>query len=187
MSDYGNEIGVDFVQKEKELYAIDSDGNTCNINPKTNLRGQIRNANCNWESIYREWKDGTGPERSLFEGEHNSIKQIKRHYLYKTAYQDFIKKNRKKQQYAISWTFLDVFVTAYLDPSNCQSQMMGTYNASFYKLGRDKILVLIQDSKSKRSFYYHLPWVKNTPRFLGGSDYNKECNTYQTYIFLLKK
>jgi hypothetical protein len=72
-----------------------------------------------------------------------------------------------------------------------QVQMMGSYNASFYKLG-DKTLCLLQDSKSRSSFYYHLPvqnYVRGT-RWDGtgsGTIFNdKEANTYQTYLIFKK-
>jgi hypothetical protein len=73
-----------------------------------------------------------------------------------------------------------------------QMQMMGSFNASFYKLG-DRTLSLLQDSKSRTSFYYHLP-VTNYDRGSrieinkdGSFSFNdKQANTYQTYLFFVK-
>jgi hypothetical protein len=74
-----------------------------------------------------------------------------------------------------------------------QVQMMGTYNVSFYKLGNN-VLNIVQDSKSRSSFYYHLP-VQNYKRGQGYIGDNGmwyppiqgENNTWQTYIFMTNK
>ena len=78
--------------------------------------------------------------------------------------------------------------------------MVGNANVSFYRLG-DRVLSLVQDSKSKTSFYYHLPIVRNVSRDVvqkrvisGGNHYygrsedliiyhRNESNTYQSYLF----
>ena len=79
--------------------------------------------------------------------------------------------------------------------NNMQVQMMGSYNVSFYKL-LDTELNIVSDSKSRTSFYYHLP-VTNYPRgalnvrFIENKAYlyidNTETTTYQNYIFLTQK
>lgn len=80
----------------------------------------------------------------------------------------------------------DIWMSSY----NMQAQMMGSYNLSFYRLG-DNILNLIQDTKSRESFYYRAT-DKNYTRNALYYDYNnhswymdnRESTTYQTYIFM---
>ncbi len=79
-------------------------------------------------------------------------------------------------------------LTAEGGDGHMQIQMMGSYNVSFYKLG-NRTLSLVQDSKSRTSFYYHLP-VHNYERgtrsqsLMGTWEDNvRQTNTYQTYLF----
>lgn len=202
VSTKGDDIGVDFYHMPKqgngpqETHVTDGEGNWNIINNgRYALQGEQRGGNVDWNVIYEEFTEGTGPERSVFEGNHQSVYSIKNNYLYKKAFKSFEKSGDSKGGGEVSFYPWDIIRTG----TNMQVQMMGSYNASFYKLG-DRTLSLVQDSKSRTSYYYHLP-VTNYSRsetryytFEGGNHYhgrsetiviphNKESNTYQTYIF----
>ena len=188
----GDEIGVDFYhyygmdskgKRTQTTYVTDRKGNWNSINNgKAALNGEQRANGVNWETIYREWQDGTGPARSYFEGAHPSNGAIKNSYLYQGKLDDFIESGANKGKYDVDFSYpFDLLFSI----NNMQAEMMGTYNDSFYKLG-DKVLSLIQDSKSRTSFYYHLPVCnfergQNLYPWLPQSD--KQANTYQTYLF----
>ncbi len=195
VSTKGDDIGVDFYHTDgvdnkgnatQTTFVTDRQGNWNTINNgRYALQGETRSNDVNWKTIYNEWSEGYGPERSVFEGNHPANLDIKNNYLYKNAAEDFQETGDSKGGGEVNfWYLWDNVGTG----TNMQVQMMGSYNASFYKLG-DKTFSLIQDSKSRSSFYYHLP-VQNYKR--GTRTYNipgtwiyndKEANTYQTYIF----
>ncbi len=125
------------------------------------------------------------------------MQSITENYLFIDSYNKFKKSDKIKDKHNIDFLYiLDNVRTR----SNMQVQMMESYNASYYTLG-NKTLILIQDSKSRSSFYYHLPvtnykrdsrWIdaslanplmyNDNPNALIKTD--KETNTYQSYIFL---
>jgi hypothetical protein len=112
--------------------------------------GEIRGTDVNWRTIYNEFKDGTGPANSVFEGNHPANEAIQEHYLYKWSFDNYLLTGEKFQK--IDWRLLDILKTGF---ENMWAQMMGSYTASFYKLG-DRTLSFVADSKSKSSLYYHL-------------------------------
>ncbi len=202
----GDDIGVDFYHTDskdkkgnstQKTYATDRKGNWNVINNgRYALQGESRSSDTDWSTVYNEFLDGNGPERSVFEGDHQSIADIKKNYLFKGSASDFEESGDSKGGGEVSFLpILDNIGTG----SNMQVQMMGSFNASFYKLG-NKTLSLVQDSKSRTSYYYHLP-VTNYSRSLtqyktikGGIHYNgvskdiviphkQESTTYQTYLF----
>jgi hypothetical protein len=207
VSTKGDEIGVDFYhtdgtdskgKKVQTTYITDRKGNWNTMNNgRYNLKGESRGKNINWYDIYREWADGTGPESSVFEGNNAQMQSITENYLFIDSYNKFKKSDKIKDKHSIGFLYiLDNVRTR----SNMQVQMMGSYNASYYTLG-NKTLILIQDSKSRSSFYYHLPvtnykrdsrWIdaslanplmyNDNPNALIKTD--KETNTYQSYMFL---
>ena len=202
VSTKGDEIGVDFYHfdatenKPQQTYVTDRQGNWNIItNGRYALQGELRGADVSWNTIYNEFLRGTGPERSVFEGNHPANLAIKENYLYKNALSDFEQSGELKEAKKVNFYPWDVARSG----NNMQVQMMGSYNVSFYKLG-DKTLTLVQDSKSRTSYYYHLP-VKNYPRsqtrywiIKGGYHYygraedvviphKMESTTYQTYLF----
>ncbi|MET2996887.1 hypothetical protein B0A78_13635 [Flavobacterium columnare NBRC 100251 = ATCC 23463] len=198
-SNVGDSIGVDFYhsdQKDKTgnqiTYVTDRKGNWNTIKNGKELlaNSEIRDRNTDWNDIYNEWSEGYGPEKSIFEGSHPANKAIHDNYLYRDLEDKFLDSGKSKGAYEANFYYgWDNYWTY----NNMQVQMMGSYNASFYKLG-DTVLNLIQDSKSRTSFYYHLP-VDNYPR--GSLEYNfrtksfdlnnRETNTFQTYLFLTTK
>jgi RHS repeat-associated protein len=206
VSDKGDDIGVDFYHFDNVLgddgktiqktWITDRKGNwNWMKNGRYNLQGDVRDGETNWSTIYEEFRDGTGSERSFFEGEHTAIQDIKDNYLFEKAFTKFEKTGRDKAPIEANFSPLDIITTG----TNMQVQMMGSYNVSFYKLG-DKVLSLVQDSKSRTSLYYHLPvtnYSRNETQYMtipGGVTYygkfenlviphKKESSTYQTYLF----
>ena len=196
----GDDIGVDFYHHEasdskpQQTYVTDRKGNWNVItNGKNALQGEVRSSDVNYETITDEFLNGTGPERSFFEGDHPANSAIDKHYLFNKELTLFeLGSYGSKHRSSIEWSPLDVVKTR---SNNMQAQMMGSYTASFYKLG-DKTLSLVQDSKSRYSLLYHLPGVQNYSRSEGNPVYNSmgiemgrskaNTNTYQTYLFFGK-
>ncbi len=196
----GDEIGVDFYHTDKmdkdlnQLTAITDRKGNWNVmkNGRETLSGTKRGNDVDWKDIYSEWSNGTGPQRSVFEGSHSSIKDLQFFYKLGGAFSDFVASGEPRARAEIDFTpIIDNVLASY---NNMQLQMMGSFNASFYTLG-DKVLNVVQDSKSRTSFYYHLPIINNYERGqkriwnLKGYQTvdDRESNTYQTYIFLRGK
>ncbi len=194
----GDDIGVDFYHHEasdskpQQTYVTDRKGNWNIINNGKNaLQGEVRSSDVNYETITDEFLNGTGPERSFFEGDHPSNKEIGKHYLFRKSITLFNLSGKVKSDRAeaISWSPIDVLKTR---SNNMQAQMMGSYSASFYKLG-SRTLSIIIDSKSRYSLLYHLPGVQNYSRSEGNPVYNSmgiefgrsksNTTTHQTYLF----
>lgn len=206
-STLGDDIGVDFYhtdftdknEKEQQLtYITDRQGNWNSIkNGRSVLEGQSRDKNVNWNTILDEWVGGYGPEKSIFEGNHPANSGIQKNYLFQKANYKFqnsglTKQGLTKQGLTVDFGLTDILLTEGGD-GFMQVQMMGSYNVSFYKLG-DRTLALLQDSKSRTSFYYHIPLIENYARdekfFInadGSFTYdNRKANTYQTYLFFAR-
>jgi hypothetical protein len=73
----GDEIGVDFYHMDADenhgqrTYVTDREGGWNIINNgREALQGKSRGDNVNYKTIYDEWSEGTGPARSVFEGDH---------------------------------------------------------------------------------------------------------------------
>lgn len=203
ISNIGDDIGVDFYHmgitndQGKEITNItDRQGNWIEmLNGRNLFKGaEIRGNDVNYSSIYNEFASGSGPARSIFEGDHPANEDIQEHYLYQKEFDKFNKSGEPKKGSKVEWNLLDVFKTR---DNNMQAQMMGSYNANFYKLG-DKTLFIGIDSKSKTSLFLHLP-VKNLER-ISGMRYdawrggfrpvtqkdNEYRNTHQIYLFWTK-
>ncbi|GAB6013518.1 RHS repeat domain-containing protein [Viscerimonas tarda] len=201
ISEIGGNIGIDFYHmgiKNDAGFEItnvtDRNGNWIEMSDGRNILkgGEIRGNDVNWKTITNEFLDGTGPSKSIFEGNHPANEAIQEHYLYQEKLSEFNASGNSKAPYEVNWGITDIFKTGI---SNDQAQMMGSYNASFYKLG-ENTLNLVQDSKSKSSLYYHLtPTYQNYDR--GKQYYNPwagtwttppapRTNTYQNHLFWTK-
>ncbi|WP_211219581.1 SpvB/TcaC N-terminal domain-containing protein [Flavobacterium subsaxonicum] len=196
ISTKGDEIGVDFYHTNtydengnQITYVTDRKGNWNTIkNGRETLSGNQRGNNINWKDITEEWLSGTGPERSIFEGSHSSIKDLQFFYKLGDTFRGFVSSGKSKGGFEINFTPLVDNILAALN--NGQLQMMGSFNASFYTLG-DQVFTIVQDTKSRTSFYYHLP-VSNHSRGLrrvwnlkGYQEIDDSMSTtYQTYIFM---
>jgi RHS repeat-associated protein len=195
-TDKGDDIGIDFYhfdEKDKDgnqiTVAIDKKLNTAVIpNGREKLSGTKRDATVDWNNIYDEWKNDTGPEKSYFEAYHPAINDIKVNHLWGSAYSDFLDSGKKSDIGVLAYfvPILDNWLTAH----NMQVQMMGSFRVDFYKIG-DKVINLVTDTKSRTSFYLHLP-VSNYRRGKGIIKENGmwyppiqgENTTFQTYLFL---
>src|SRR5690625_6861831 len=90
ISNLGDDVGIDF------NHHLDGDrkGQTEIVNTKNGVTNWIadsrfirgyekRDNSANWNTIYREWQDGKGPENSLFFGRDNTlIKDIRKSNLF---------------------------------------------------------------------------------------------------------
>ena len=194
----GDISGIDFYHTNKRdkdgfqlTFATDRKGNWATIRKgREVLSGQLRGNDVNWKTIYNEWNTDTGPERSVFEGKHPANFAIHDNYLYGRAHSKFVNSGESKKGYEANFYYV---IDNIRSGNNMQIQMMGTYNVSFYKLGNN-VLNIIQDSKSRESFYLHLP-LHNYKRGQGYIGENGmwyppiqgENNTWQTYIFMTNK
>jgi RHS repeat-associated protein len=188
VSDIGDDIEVDFYHTNEidedgsqltYIYDREGNSNVMKDGRKYLKSGIKRNNDVNWWTIFEEWANGDGPIRSIFEGEHPSITEgILKDLKYAAALQQFVESKKNKDSKPIGFGLLGIM----LANNNMQLQMMGSYNANFYKLG-DKILSIALDSKSRTSYYLHLPFINNYERSHGKT---RQGNTYQVYMFLLK-
>ncbi|MDB4325257.1 RHS repeat-associated core domain-containing protein [Flavobacteriaceae bacterium] len=149
------------------------------------IRGYTeRNGKTNYNDIFKEFKEGTGPEKSVMYGkDHQMNEGIIDSYQFYRASEKMIDSGESKMK--VKGTF-GVF-GAIRSGANMQEQMMGKANISMYELG-DKILFLVLDSKSKTSWSLN-PFAKGEDNNIS-RDPNKttpEGNTFQTYIFSLTK
>lgn len=168
-STLGDAEGIDF------NHHLDGDqkGNTQIVNNNTGttnwiakgvsyIRGYTQRDNStNWNSIFSEWKSESGPQNSLMFGRDNTMNkairtsnlfgEARNNYLEKQAF-DFKGEITKGKELISFANYLPALKAALLSGSNMTMQMMGTVNVSFYNIGNNQRLVLINDSKSVESF-----------------------------------
>ena len=187
VSEKGDTYGIDFFHMDfedsggneiQETLVIDKEGNSNVIsNGREVLKGETRDNETDFWSIFDEWKDGTGPENSYFEGNHSANLLIQKNKSYKDALNKFESERfisgKTKEAYPAKFG-INFF------NSNDQGQMMGRYNVSFYKLG-GKTLSIVQDSKSRKSLMFGLPYK---PLSRSEESNKKYTDTFQTYLFL---
>jgi len=194
ISNLGDDVGIDF------NHHLDGDrkGQTEIVNTKNGVTNWIadsrfirgyekRDNSANWNTIYREWQDGKGPENSLFFGRDNTlIKDIRKSNLFLGARNDYLKSQAFDKSISKKYIPIDFGLSGLLlSGTNMTMQMMGSGGASFYDIGNNQRLVMITDQKSKESFYYHLPWIKNISRDNGCICIQpKQSTTNQTYIWI---
>jgi RHS repeat-associated protein len=136
-----------------------------------------------WENIYNEFISGTGPERSLISGKSNfMIQEIMRSPQFSTAASAFLENGKDKKFFFEG----DFGVSgAFKAGKNMTAQMLGKANISFYPVG-DQLIIVVVDSKSKTSWSLN-PFSKgegnNVPRVNGKG--GPESTTHQTYIWNL--
>jgi hypothetical protein len=200
----GDDIGVDFYHKDPVSTTIvdinsdtgvktsrveitqttlmfDSQGNM-NImkNGKKNLSGTVRQDNIGWREIFREWREETGPSRSLFMGDQPCNAKIHNSVVFKREVIDKIIKSKSSKKKGS----IDLKFNTELIESGMQIQMMGSFKASYYMFG-SRMLFVVSDSKTRSSFFYHLPFVSNVERKPDApqSEQPGQATTHQTYIF----
>lgn len=197
-SNIGDDIGVDFYHLDNVFdestggatqmtYINDQDGNNNEIkNGRKWLSGIQRDASTDYSNITKEFLNGTGPEHSLIlGGEHPMNEDLSKHYLFQAKAKKFMASGSSKKGYTTGFNIFDAMASS-ASGSDMQTQMMGNYNLSFYRLG-DKALVLGLDSKNRESLWYHLP-VTNYSRSEGlfNGPLKRQTTTHQSYLFLGK-
>jgi hypothetical protein len=190
VSTKGDTYGIDFYHMD----FVDSEGNTVQetliIDKERNsnvisggrevLKGETRDNETDFWSVFNEWNEGTGPENSYFEGNHPANLLIQKNKSYKDALNQF--ENERFVSGKTKDRYKGEFGLKGLLTSNDQGQMMGRYNVSFYKLGV-KTLSIVQDSKSRKSLMGGLPYK---PLSRSEESNKKRTDTFQTYLFLNK-
>ncbi|OQP44477.1 hypothetical protein A4H97_08865 [Niastella yeongjuensis] len=192
VSDLGDEDGVDFIHhldgKEKGRTEIVNTKNGYRnwISDSRYIRGYtLRDKNiANWQTIFDNWFYGAGPVNSLMYGKDNvMIKEIMKSNLFDGARLQYILEKGKdevKKYIPIKFGLTGLILSG----TNMTMQMLGSGGASFYELGDGRRLVMITDQKTKESFFYHLPWIKNTTREYAMP--SEMATTNQTYIWVEK-
>ena len=206
VSTVGDDIGVDFYHidapegGDQKTVVMDQDRNWNVITGgRELLLGVQRDENVGWSQLASEFYSGTGPEKSLFIGDHdvNSDIQMSSTLLMQTLQFNnsgaFNKKTRGTQ-----YRPLTNGVTSQV--ANMQLRFMGSFGISFYKLG-DRTLVLANNKTSRTSGNLHLtrsysraegvpkydPGIsrmgEGTGLYSGSYRTQRQTTTLQTYMF----
>lgn len=213
VSKKGDKIGLDFYHEDNvdigdgkvgQVTTVkDRQGNSNKIsNGRYVLSGKERNSNVGWNTIYEEFMNGTGPERSVFIGRNDLGEQIASGSEHSDNFEEFVNSDKPRQPNIFEGNFIwGKALTG--NTRNGLQLFIGSYNYSFYKLG-DRVLTIVQDSKSKESLNYgrHFknysrtegaPTTKLGTRRGFGPNYNfvpgptrtqKQTTTYQSYLWL---
>ena len=204
ISDLGRSEGLDFVHKldgTTEIrefswfYPAGKLLNTMGSPGKLNMMNNytLRDSKTNYKNITSEFFRGIGPENSLVYGDNIMNKDLRMSYVAFKARDKFLKGDGKKIGGNADFGLIGVLRSHI----NMTEQMVGSANFSVYPIGDDRLLMMINDSKSKYSLYYHLPWVQNISRITFNSRQiaharkclmcnlsQKETTTRQTYIWI---
>jgi hypothetical protein len=204
VSKVGDDIGVDFYHADatasspQTTYVTDRQGNWNTITRGREILGNVTGKSRphydgHWQELYTEWRSGTGPETSIFEGDHpNNVALQKSNWL-QDQIADFTASGEiKKGPLGFDWDS-GIMATLQGNNDNMHLVFMGSYSTSLYKLG-DKNLVLAIDDKTRKSGLGHLP-VRNYSRSEGmpipapwSSGRTKQMTTtYQRYMFLVAR
>lgn len=143
------------------------------------IRGYTqRDNNTSWGTLFSEWDQGTGAEKSMFADFDNSSTGV--FGSFDNAFSTYAGKarlavlNDGESKGRVNFDYGDINpLTA---GSDGWEQFIGRANLSYYKLG-DKVLYMMNDSKSMKSFMYRMSpsWDR--------SDFRLNGNTHQTYIW----
>lgn len=201
----GDEIGVDFWHTDftdadgnQITYITDNEGNWNRMkNGREELSGTLRSWDTDFWQLYSEFINGTGPEKSVFIGPVRANNDIAQSTVIRDGAIEF---QRSGQPRAFGSTEYEGYITVtgqYFSGKrpNGQTNFMGSYTYSFYKLG-DKTLTMAFDNKSRNSLY-GVDFVNNysrsegapviyndkNPQWLRGQRTKEMTTTYQTYIF----
>jgi len=143
------------------------------------IRGYTQRDNSTgWGTLFYEWDQGTGPTKSMFAdfdntttGVFGSFDKIFSVYAGK-ARASVLSEGQSKGSVKFGYGDINPLTAGF----DGWEQFIGRANLSYYKLG-DKVLYLMNDSKSMTSFMYRMSpsWER--------SDFRLNGNTYQTYIW----
>jgi RHS repeat-associated protein len=143
-----------------------------------------RGKDVNWKTIYNEWKNGIGPEKSLISGnEHQMNKDLLDSYQVNKAYEEYVA-NGEDSKYYFKGDF--GIIGAIRAGANMTEQMVGSAAVSIYPVG-NLLVITIMDSKSISS------WTLNP---FDGDEVNisrtktsspPKSTTYQTYVIIIER
>jgi len=175
----GNKIDF-YHQKDGSTKIVDRESGASNI-----IKGgerlirdfSLRDKDIGWYVIFKEFKDGTGPTKSMIAdfdnsklGAFGSLDDALSNYS-SGVRQAALNASNEKGLIKLSYADANPVVAR-----DMWEQMWGRTNVSWYKVG-DKILYLMADSKSWESLTYRAgaSWERSEEKEFG--------NTYQTYIW----
>jgi len=136
-----------------------------------------RNKDISWSSIFQEFRQGTGPTKSMIadfdnttSGAFGSLNSSLSSYS-SASRKASLNSSKGKDFINMTYENANPFVA-----QDMWEQMWGRTKINWYKLG-DKTLFLMTDSKSRESLLYHHAdsWER--------SEHKQYGNTYQTYIW----
>jgi hypothetical protein len=187
--DKGNKISdlggdkIDFYhQKNGDTKVVDRESGESNVisGGKSIIEGYThRKKSTSWWTLSKEFDKGVGPTKSLIADFEDSTLGIfgsmdKKNSTYASkARTAVLSEGLNKGR--VSYDYEEVNpMTAGFD---MWEQFLGRANISYYKLGDDKVLFMINDSKSMTSLAYRLlpSWERSV--------YHLNGNTYQTYMW----
>ena len=147
-----------------------------------------REASVKWFNIFEEFKNGTGPEKSLITGSDNTMVQdIMKSPQFAYAAKAFLENGTDK-----NLRFAGEFGISGIGEAggNMTAQMIGKANISFYPVG-DQLTIMAVDTKSFSSWSLN-PIVKFISNWSDYYDTSRqsgkiipESTTFQTYIWTL--
>jgi len=138
-----------------------------------------RDKNTSWQNLYWEWERGDGPANSLISdfdntdvGIFGSLNRVSSTYASKARSEAVKGGDGSKGTIHLNYSDVNPFTAG----TNGWEQFLGRANLSYYSLG-NKVLFLMNDSKSETSFLYRMApsWERSTLAQNG--------TTRQTYIW----
>lgn len=202
ISSRGDDKGIDFIHLDDNSTIIEDKKTNKQMTVKPTPDGRSllkdyfkRHKSIDGLELFEEFRNGDGPENSLFYGDHpmnldimNSpdFAKLKNQYYNDTALND-------KAAYGNEFGLKG----AWRAGLNLTNQFIGKFDVSFYPVG-DNVVVLVTDSKTQNSLK---PWLKipswfskkyeeygnvsrSEPSYRKNNDYT---NTRQSYLFVLPK
>ncbi len=143
-----------------------------------------RKTNVNWNTIYSEWKNGTGPEKSLISGkDHQMNTDLLDSYQVNKAYEEYVANGEESKYYFEGDFGIIGLIRAGV---NMTEQMVGSAGVSLYPVG-NLLVITIMDSKSISSWTLN-PFdgdEVNIPRTNASSP--PKSTTYQTYVIIIER
>lgn len=183
LSDLGGDE-VNFYHQEDGTTIIEN-AETCETQVIKDGVKNIRDASrrgeeVSWNDVYNEWKSGEGPEYSFFAPDHPGTVELSSDmsYISYRGREAVLNSDVDKEMVDVGFGGVFGILRSGFD---CWEQMVGSAYISYYKIG-DKVVYFISDVKSRTSFYYHFPGVKNRDRVPG--EIIPESNTNQGYLWI---
>ncbi|HEX8576183.1 MAG TPA: RHS repeat-associated core domain-containing protein [Flavobacterium sp.] len=146
------------------------------------LKGFVnRDKNIDYMDIFNEFKDGYGPKRSLFDGNHPMTIDMKESQAAYVGRSMYMSNGGKKGYVGFDFGITGIFSAG----PNMTEQMVGSVGVSIYPVG-NKVVFILTDTKTPRSLFYHLPGIKSKFNRDDGNPRGRlmpYSETKQTYIW----